>query len=56
MTGMHTHGPVEKEDGGWGWEEDGGRGKHAFPMSHLIQFGFIAFRCFKSRAVQPVAC
>lgn len=38
--------------GGWGV---GGR-KHAFPMSHLIQLGFIAFRCFKSRAIQPVAC
>lgn len=30
-----------------------GGGKHAFPMSHLIQLGFIAFRCFKSRAIQP---
>lgn len=56
MTGMHTHGPVEKEDGGGGGKRTEGGGKHAFPMSHLIQLRFIAFRCFKSRAIQPAAC
>lgn len=45
VIGTHTHGPVDRRGG-----------RHAFPMSHLIGLGFIAFRCFKSRVIQPVAC